>query len=435
MRICKSVALLFIAVNAALIVAFVLVVMRWPRHVHVPSEQPAAEFRILPRMSVMAPAPDWNRLDPYQGTLTREQFEKALTEVFSSGDAWKAAIELSDSHATVSSQNEEGFELRFANTAISKPPPRYWRSATALPKLSDKTKPLQSMRIVIDPGHIGGDWAKTEQRWYSIEEGVEIMEGNMTLQVAKILKPKLKSLGAQVFLTRTETQPVTDLRPKDFEQTAADHLRSTGTNPDSNPKTLKFERDRLFYRKQEIRTRAWLINDVYQPDLVLCLHFNAEGWGNPRKPTFVSANHLHLLINGTYSMSEVRLHDQCFEMLLRILQRTHQEELAISTTMATAMAEATGLPAFKYGGSNARQVGKSDYVFARNLLATRLYQCPVVFFEPYVMNNRLVHDRIREGDYLGERTINGVRCKSIFREYADGVVEGLKRHYLQARRR
>ena len=51
------------------------------------------------------------------------------------------------------------------------------------------------------------------------------------------------------------------------------------------------------------------------------------------------------------------------------------------------MAKETGFPPDQYTRDNVARVGKSGYVYARNLVATRLYQCPVVYFEPYVMNN------------------------------------------------
>ncbi|MDA0811431.1 MAG: N-acetylmuramoyl-L-alanine amidase [Verrucomicrobia bacterium] len=436
MKVSRSTASLIIALNAAAVVVVLVIVMQWPRHVVVPTEQPPAELEIRERIGLLAPDPDWSELEVYQETITREDFESLLTDVFSAGDTWKAAVRIGDSHADVDTQDGKGFRLRFATQPSVKPPMRYWRSASELPTVDgDSDRPLKGMRIAIDPGHIGGKWAQAEERWYSIEKGTEVMEGTMTLQVAKLLKPQLEKMGAQVFLTREQTEPVTNMRPADFEAAAADYLRSIGKNPQQDQRSLEFERDKMFYRTQEIRTRAWLVNDIYKPDLVLCLHFNAESWGNPHKPQFVDRNHLHLIVNGTYSLSEMRLHDQVFDMMQRILQRTHEEETAVSTAVAESMAEATELPAFRYGDNNAQQIGESEFVWARNLLANRLYDCPTVFLEPYVMNHREVHDRVRVGDYEGTRSIHGKRLKSIFREYADGVAEGVRAYYLRQRAR
>jgi hypothetical protein len=49
--------------------------------------------------------------------------------------------------------------------------------------------------------------------------------------------------------------------------------------------------------------------------------------------------------------------------------------------------------------------------------------------EPYVMNSTTDHARIQAGDYDGLREISGKLQPSIFREYADALVEGLTRHY------
>jgi hypothetical protein len=49
------------------------------------------------------------------------------------------------------------------------------------------------------------------------------------------------------------------------------------------------------------------------------------------------------------------------------------------------------------------------------------------------MNSKDVFARIEAGDYEGTRNINGVERKSIFREYADGVADGLVDYYSKVR--
>jgi hypothetical protein len=49
------------------------------------------------------------------------------------------------------------------------------------------------------------------------------------------------------------------------------------------------------------------------------------------------------------------------------------------------------------------------------------------------MNSNDAFARIQAGDYEGMRPISGVERKSIFREYADGVVDGLVQYYSKAR--
>jgi len=198
--------------------------------------------------------------------------------------------------------------------------------------------------------------------------------------------------------------------------------------------TIRWQSEILFYRYSEIRRRAALVNFKLHPDLVICLHFNAEGWGDPTNPTLTDTNHLHLLVNGSFLAEELEFDDERFEMIRRLLSRAYDEELPLADTIALAMARETGLPPYAYPTTNSTtKVGTSGYVYARNLLATRLYRCPVVYCEPYVMNSKDVFARIQAGDYEGTRNIDGVERKSIFREYADGVANGLVDYYSSAR--
>ena len=80
--------------------------------------------------------------------------------------------------------------------------------------------PLAGLHIALDPGHLGGAWAKMEERWFQIKKAPPIQEGDMTLKVAKLLAPRLESLGAKVSLVRAEAEPTTPYRPSDFREIA-----------------------------------------------------------------------------------------------------------------------------------------------------------------------------------------------------------------------
>ena len=45
------------------------------------------------------------------------------------------------------------------------------------------------------------------------------------------------------------------------------------------------------------------------------------------------------------------------------------------------------------------------------------------------MNGRAAFARIQAGDYDGRRNFGGVARKSIYREYADSVADGLVKYY------
>ena len=158
-------------------------------------------------------------------------------------------------------------------------------------------------------------------------------------------------------------------------------------------------------------------------------------WSDPTAPIFTERNDFHVLVHGCYSAGELRFDDQRCEMLVKLLNRSHAEELAAAGPMADALAKATGLPPFTYTTGNAVRAGTNEAVWVRNLLASRLYECPVIFLEPYRMNHAEVYARIQAGDYESEREVAGKMRRSIFREYADAVVAGLRDYYTAARKK
>ncbi|MBP7948051.1 MAG: N-acetylmuramoyl-L-alanine amidase [Verrucomicrobiales bacterium] len=392
-----------------------------------------------PNLTPLGNPPDWGKLQPLQGTVSREEFERQLTTVYALPGAWQSTLSLNSDAVSIrretASAKAETYLLRFAAAAPARPP-RYWRPAAELPPLRDPARPLEGIHIALDPGHIGGNWAHMEERsWRHSADQQPIKEGDITLTTARLLQPMLEELGAKVSLVRSRLDPVTPLRPADFLSAATAELLKpgSGTSEAPPPRTVQTHAEKLFYRTAEIRARAAMINDHLRPDLVVCLHFNAAPWGPSGASAFSPENHLHLIVNGAYSLEELMLDDQRFEMLTRLLQGIHDEEAAVSDAVARSLAVATALPAYVYRTGNALPVARNPYVWARNLLANRLYQCPVVFCEPYVMNNQEVYERVQAGDFAGETEIHGKQVRSIFREYARGVAEGLKAYYAGTR--
>src|SRR5437870_529644 len=398
-------------------------------------------------VSVLGSKPKWSVLEKYQKTITHDEFSRLIQNVYCTHGFAPDLIEINEKTARLLMNREAQtfFTLRFAaNDAERRPVPRLWRPAKSLPSTKPE-KPLSGLRIALDPGHLGGKWAKMEERWFQVGNSAPVEEGDLTLRVARLLTPRLRQLGAKVFFIRNSDEPVTPKRPDDFILLAGKILIRNGVpqprldvldpNDPEKEQTIRWQSEILFYRHSEIRRRALLVNTKLHPDLVLCLHFNAEPWGDPKNPTLVDKNHLHLLVNGSYLESELELDDERFEMLRKLLSRAYEEELPIANAIAAAMAKETQLPAYEYPtANNVTKIGSTGYVYARNLLATRLYRCPVVYCEPYVMNSRDAFARIQAGDYEGTRNIGGVERKSIFREYADGLVNGLIEYYRTARK-
>jgi N-acetylmuramoyl-L-alanine amidase len=379
-----------------------------------------------PVLSDLGTVPDWNQFNRFQSTITRADFLREMDGIFTVSPAWRDWFEVGEEEVKIRRSPDPGdsFRLRFAPEGLADPVPRYWRPLAELPP-APAGRPLEGLKVSIDPGHIGGRWGTMEERWFQIPGNLPVQEGDMTLQVAKLLKPRLEALGAIVTLVRRETEPVTPLRPES--------LREEATKSEAGGDISKLA-ERLFYRTAEIRARARRVNEELKPDLVLCLHFNADAWGNPAAPTLVRRNHFHMILNGGYTDGELALADQRHDLLLKLLQGVHEEERRLSASVAAAFVEKNPMPPYLYDplAKNHRNVDANPYLWARNLLANRLYQCPVIYFEPYVMNSLEDHARIQAGDYEGLREVAGKTRPSIFREYADAATLGMQRYY-QAR--
>ena len=401
----------------------------------------ATHARGAENLSPLGASPNWDSLERYQETITHDDFVRLLESVYCPNGASSAVIKVEPLFARITTDKatDAHFTLRFAKSeATRRPRARAWATPQTLPPRKS-SGPLSDLRMVLDPGHLGGTWAQMEERWFKVGDAPPVQEGDMTLRVAEMIAPELQKLGAKVSLVRDKLEPTTPKRPDDFEELAKMILKKGGiTQPREDfigpadpekEQSVRWNRDILFYRNSEIRARAEIVNGKLRPDVVLCLHFNAEAWGDPAKPTLVDKNHFHLLVNGCYLAPELEFDDERFEMVRRLLSHAYLEEVTLAEKLAEVLARKTHLPAYEYTKDNALKVGTSGYVFARNLMATRLYKCPTVYLEPYVMNSQDVFARIQAGAYAGARNVNGKEQPSIFREYTDSVVEGLLEYY------
>ncbi len=384
---------------------------------------------LLAKTSPLATPPDWSWLEGYANVFTRTQFQQALETFYARNGAATACIELGELSVRIRTSGEDWREVPFASDDKSrKPAPRrFWKKAAELGP-APAGRPLQGVKVAIDPGHLGGEWAKMEERFFQLGNTRAVVEGDITLAVARRLKPTLEKLGAQVTLLRKSDRPVTRDRAKNLQSAAAADLTGTIT-----PERLRRQSELFFYRISEIRARAQQVNERIKPDVVVCLHLNAEEWGEPENPQLQPRNHLHALVNGCYGTKELECDDVRAEMLQQLFARVIEEAIPLGETVVETLAEESGLPPFSYFSSNAIRVGNGPYLYARNLLANRLYRAPVVFLEPYVMNSQPVWSRIQLGDYSGEKMVEGRSRKSLAAEYADGVAGGLACYYKKAR--
>lgn len=391
-----------------------------------------------------APEP-WPTLERYQGTLTRAEFENRLHQLFDPFGGLTSYLAIQNENVTVFESPgilpTPELKLSFADAPEHKRVIGHdYRSPAEFRAMKkDPVKPLTGLRVAIDPGHIGGKWGEIENRSIYYKGYGLIQEGDMNIITARIIKAELEKLGAEVFLSREDLEPVTPLRPADMEAEARSILSGQDIHssiPKSRVvKTISATDDRLkelenflFYRRYEILARGEKIRG-FHPDITIVLYINAT----PRsmRHELTDSNRNIFFVEGAYTKKELSDPHKRFRLFYKLLEDVVPLETEVARAISDEFQKTTKLPAVLYGDSSTTRLVIPDYfyVVARNLVANREYDGPVVVTEPYFMNNRLTARRLLKGDYDGTWTFEGKPYGSIFREYAGSVVRGLLAAY------
>ena len=374
----------------------------------------------------LAPTPRWATLDRFQHTLTQQEFAALLRGWFSPDGGMGKYLRLTPSCVEVYQdieQTEFLWRMEWAEAApLSQSPP---------------PKTIAGLTICLDPGHIGGEWAKLEERWFRLGEDPPIIEWDLNYLVALQVEQLLLQKGARVVWTKRTPEPVTSHRPETLRDAAMQMMlregpRLSADQPWDPATTLQAiaRRSRiLFYRAAEIRARAEQVNQQLRPDLTVCIHFNAASWGDPAKPELVPSSRLILFVHGAYTSTELVDEDMKFDLMRKLLQRDLGTELAVTRAMGQAYARLWPQwpPVADQHTPNMQADPLNPYVFARNLLANRVFDGPVVFAEGPYMNARDAYPRLQAGDYAGQKNIDGQLHRSLFAEYAEAIVEGIEK--------
>lgn len=390
------------------------------------------------RLSPLAPAPDWSRLEAYQRTITKAEFLKLVNEVYSPDGAFWKYCQLADDRVLIFSDTTHLLPLatlHFAPDEMScRARPIDFTPQKRIASTATAEKPLEGVRICLDPGHVGGDWAKMEERFFQVGQDPPVEEAELNWITCQHIAEQLTALGAQISWSKKHNEPVTALRPGDLRDVAIQSMLESGNWPIGPLSAAQIRQqidDRansLFYRSAEIFARAEVVNAL-KPDLTLCVHYNAAPWGTLGNPQLIDQSKLVLFVNGAYQESELSYDDEKFNLLIKLLDDTYQWELRGANFVAEELLHTFKMPAETYTGWNMVKKVGGDSVFARNLMASRTFRGPVVFVEGPYMNARDAYPRLIAGDYEGTRPFNGVEQPSIFREYATAVTAGVVRYF------
>ncbi|MCS7004631.1 MAG: N-acetylmuramoyl-L-alanine amidase [Cytophagales bacterium] len=309
-------------------------------------------------------------------------------------------------------------------------------------------KPLNGIRIAIDPGHLGGtqETAKIEGKFVSvIHENTlfELIEGNLTLATALILKDSLTKLGAEVLLTRSNYGH--SVFGKTFEQWLAQdlmrHLNASlkkGTISIKKYSSLLMEKDKNvifhhFFRDLEMIERAKKINQ-FRPDITLIIHFNIDeiNWNQYHKkiPHYPLSSHNYNMafVGGSFLPEELSSEESRIAFLRFLITDDLDNSILLSNCFIQACEQYLKNETFKDQQPLAyiqkySLPTSAPGVFARNLLMTRLVRGTVCYGETLYQDNwQELHLLSQKPIVMNKLAINQ-RLVEVAQSYLHGVLE------------
>jgi hypothetical protein len=311
------------------------------------------------------------------------------------------------------------------------------------------SKPIGQLKIAIDPGHIAGnlETAKMEKKWVEmkknpakgIQENITLIEGELTLVTAKILKKKLEAEGAIVMLTRD--QPNVSAFGIDFikwkdslfrKLLDSAYVRGDISFEEKNflvTKANDTEIFRRFFLQEDLRERARKINE-FHPDLTLVIHYNVDetntNWNKPTKKDFNMA-----FVGGSFADGELEKSEARNNFLRLLLTDDIEQSIEFSKYIVESLVRKTGVPAALdsnaiYLRDNCMKT-KATGVFCRNLALTRMIKGTLCYAES------LYQDNINECKALSKKEIiiDNMKTSRRVEQVAEAYFEGIMNYVEQ----
>ncbi len=309
-------------------------------------------------------------------------------------------------------------------------------------------KPLNGLRIALDPGHIGGSvqMAKMERRIVQLKaDGTEklpaditLIEGNLALQTAQLLKQLLGKAGAEVMLThskpgitafgisfeewmKTGFRAALDTALKKGDITAAErtgYLTRTG-------RTQAF---RNFFVYEEMKERARKIN-AFHPDATVIIHYNVDenntGWIKPTEKDYIMS-----FVGGSFMKDEMQKPEYRLEFLRLLLTGDMENSIAFCDTITRHLSSKLGVPIARNGNAlylseNCMATGCAG-VYCRNLSLTRMVHGRLCYGETLYQDNAAECKLL---DPSKTRNIDGILTTDRVKQVADAYYEGILKYF------
>ena len=193
----------------------------------------------------------------------------------------------------------------------------------------------------------------------------------------------------------------------------------------SHPAYRRIAAEVLLAKNLEARARAEKARRAFNADITIVLQFDASPASSRAGLTSINRN--IFFVEGAYTAKELSSDArQRLKLLTKLLENVTPTETRVAVSIARCFEKTTGFPPVLYGNTaTTRAVAGTPYVVARNLALDREHDGPVLTTEPYFMNQPVTLRRLLAGDYRGTKLIAGKARRSIYREYAEAVAQGM----------
>lgn len=295
---------------------------------------------------------------------------------------------------------------------------------------SIQKKDLVGLKIAVDPGHLGGIYARLEERYIDIPPSLErnsqiqFDEGTLSLLTAMYLKILLEKEGAIVMITRSKIGE--GVYPQHF----FDWL---GKNPQLWSGELSLNKlFRKYYNPLDLRARAEKIN-AFAPDLTVVIHYNShhvEGESSSNH-CVTSRNYNLVFIPGAFCRGELTEYENRYEFMRLLATENLHYSLKLSRSILSQFHKHLKVPSVNRA-DGAYYLDKvclqlEEGIFARNLALTRLVHSPVCYGETLIQNNIDECQNLSRSDFV----IAGKKCSSRIKQVAEAYFAGIKEYLLQ----
>lgn len=359
-------------------------------------------------------------IEPYQNRWTRAEIEEKLGNFLQKEGHIGSYFSLTDEAFTlynapeIQSDRTVDFCLKLAKEKKG-------------PENLQRRENLVGVKIAIDPGHLGGPFARLEQRFIDLppsldREEIQFDEGTLSLHTALYLKTLLEKEGAHVMLTRDKIGE--GVYPEPF-------FAWLGKKTELWKGEISLSRIFCkYYNPLDLRARAEKIN-AFAPDLTLMIHYNSEDppAGAPSNNTLIASNYNMVFVPGGFCRGELTEYENRCEFIRLLATEDLEKSLHLSREILRSFGKHLKVPIVSES-DGARYLNNvclklEEGIYARNLALTRLVHGPICYGETLIQNNIDECLHLSRKDFV----IDGKPCSSRIKQVAEAYFEGIKNYF------